>query len=125
MTVRQRWATQSGGIALGAIVVSWFVVGVAFADHLQWMKPHRTYDGKSCCGDTDCVPATVVAGPDGQVIVNGAPLRLPSGSVHPVPEDVDTGWWCYQGHASCQPPTLEISAAWARCVFFRRTLEDI
>ncbi len=72
-----------------------------------------------------CVPATVVAGRDGEVIVNGVPLRLPPGSVHPVPDSVDTGWWCYQGPVNCQPPTLEISAACARCVFFRRSTGDI
>jgi hypothetical protein len=125
MIIRLRRATQPGGITLAAVVVACFVAGVACADHLQWMKPYKTYDGKSCCADVDCVPATVVTGPDGQVIVNGVPLRLPPDSVHPVPDGVDTGWWCYQGVTSCQPPTLEISAACARCVFVRRSPGDI
>jgi hypothetical protein len=77
-------------MALVVIVVEVLLAGAARADHLWWMQPYRPHDGGSCCGEVTCVPATVVAGPDGQVIVNGVPLRLPPGSVHPVPGGVDT-----------------------------------
>jgi hypothetical protein len=108
-----------GGTAMIAVVVGWLTVGLAYADHLPWMRPYKSTDDGSCCGDADCIPATVALGQDGEVIVNGVPLRLPPGSVHLPPDDVETGWWCYHGDAPCQPPLPEISDACARCVFVR------
>jgi hypothetical protein len=106
-----------GKIVVAGVVVWWFVVAPAYADHLPWMRPYKSEGGGSCCGDVDCILATVAMGPDGEVVVNGVPLRLPPGSVHLAPDGVETGWWCYHGHAPCQPPLLEISEACARCVF--------
>jgi hypothetical protein len=117
MRARSGCPALRDGVALAAVLVWWLIVAPASADHLSWMRPYTSAGGASCCGDVDCVPATVGLGPDGEVIVNGVPLRLPRGSVHLAPEGVETGWWCYQGHAACQPPLLEISQACARCVF--------
>jgi hypothetical protein len=121
MHIRSGHTVMRDGIALTAVVVWWLAIALASADHLPWMRPYTSEGGGSCCGDVDCIPATVALGPDGEVIVNGVPLWLPRGSVHLAPDDVDTGWWCYQGHAPCQSPQLEISEACARCVFVRNS----
>jgi hypothetical protein len=120
MHVRSGWTVLRDGIAVAVVLVWWLVVAPASADHLSWMRPYKSEGGGSCCGDVDCVPAAVTMGPDGEVIVNGVSLRMPRGSVHLAPDDVELGWWCYQGHAACQPPRLEISQACARCVFVPR-----
>src|SRR5262245_43341015 len=86
--------TRSGGtvvrdgIALAAVLM-WLVVAPASADHLSWMRPYKSEGGGICCGDVDCVPATVAMGPDGEVVVNGVPLRLPRGSVHLAPDGIE------------------------------------
>jgi hypothetical protein len=122
MHTRPRQAVTTSGMVLAIIGLALLVVQLAGADHLAWMAPYRSSGGGACCGEANCVPATVVRGPDGEVRVNGVPLRLPTGSVHLAPDGVDTGWWCYQALMSCQPPLLEISAACARCVFVPQRL---
>jgi hypothetical protein len=122
MHTRLRQVVMTRGMVLATIGLALLVVQLAEADHLAWMAPYRGSGGGACCGEANCVPATVVRGPDGEVRVNGVPLRLPTGSVHLAPDGVDTGWWCYQALMSCQPPLLEISAACARCVFVPQRL---
>jgi hypothetical protein len=117
MRVRSGRTSMRGGIAVAAVAIWWLAVTLASADHLLWMHPYKSAGGGSCCGDIDCIPASVAMGLDGEVVVNGVPLRLPRGSVHLAPDGVETGWWCYHSHAPCQPPLLEISEACARCVF--------
>jgi len=122
MDTRPRQAVMTRGIVLATIAFTLLGVRLARADHLAWMAPYRSNGGGGCCGEANCVPATVALGPDGEVRVNGVPLRLPMGSVHLAPDGMDTGWWCYQAQVSCQPPLFEISAACARCVFVPRRL---
>jgi hypothetical protein len=88
----RRHAVRKGKLLLTAMVICLLVVELSSADHLSWMRPYKAFDGGSCCGDSDCVPAAVVAGPHGEVIVNGVRIKMPPGSVHPVPEGVESGW---------------------------------
>src|SRR6266511_5876148 len=107
------------------MIVSALGVRLSWGEHRPWMTPYKSPGGSSCYGDVSCVPATVVPGPDGEVVTDGVPPVLPPGFVDPAPVEGDTEWWCDQGHAPCLPPGLAISTACARCVFMRRTPGDI
>ena len=117
-------------ILLAAYALLWWQP--ARADHLGWMQPFKTADGRSCCADIDCRPAEVevlhqshglvrlgrVEGDEGRVIVD---MQLPSGSVYALPPVADAllpegfnGYWCWDWRG------IEVrSAENTRCVFFK------
>lgn len=92
----QRWL-----IVLGLCCV---LVGAVQAEHvpaLRWMQGLTNETAVGCCGDYDCVPATVAVlsapgGPaDVLVRIGDADLTVPAGRVHP--SQAATGYWCFVG----------------------------
>jgi hypothetical protein len=103
MRVHSGRTVARGGIAVAASIVWGLASNPASADHLSWMHPYKSEWGGRCCGDVDCIPANVTMGPDGEVMMNGVPFRLPRGSVHLAPDGVETGWSCSHRHAAVSP----------------------
>jgi hypothetical protein len=100
-----------GGILVGSVLL----MGSAMAVHLPWMEGLTSADGTSCCREVDCVPADVhLRSSQGDLLVNGQPVRLPLGSIHLMPPEETHGWWCHRSEPGCPPrPSRSASAAGA------------
>lgn len=92
------------------------------AVHVPWMQGYRDAEGTSCCARTDCRPAEVMVlnQARGEVMLDGEPLTIPPGSLHRIPPEAHEpeapGYFCYKGEPH------EVTAANARCVFFKTPL---
>lgn len=83
------------------IAILFFIVflsaGTARADHIPWI------DKYGCCGEKNCLPATVSKRSEaGDIVINGVPLKMHPGTIHR--SEMTYGWYCWRLIEQCIPP---------------------
>lgn len=92
---------------------------VLWAEHISWMQGYQDAEGISCCARTDCRPKdiTVLNHTRGEVLIDGAPLTIPSRSIHRIPPEAHepeaVGYWCWKDSPD------RVSAETTRCIFYK------